>query len=270
MNEHHGLRADEVRVGYGDRLVLDGVELAIEPRTITAIVGANGCGKSTLLRTLARLLSPQAGHVVLDGRDIRDLGARELAHQLAILPQAPSAPEGLSVEDLVARGRYPHQGLFRQWSADDERAVEEALTATDLLALRRRLVDELSGGQRQRAWIAMALAQETDLLLLDEPTTFLDLAHQIDVLGLLDELVATHHRTVVLVLHDINQACRYADRIVALVRGRVHAAGAPDVIVDAALMRDVFGVDALVTSDPVAGTPLCLPTTTPRRSRCES
>ena len=185
-----------------------------------------------------------------------------------MLPQAPVAPEGLTVGDLVARGRYPHQGLFRQWSHGDELAVEDALAATATRELRDRPLDELSGGQRQRAWIAMALAQETELLLLDEPTTFLDLAHQLEVLDLLDRLVAERGRTVVMVLHDLNQACRYADLLVAVRDGRVHACGAPDEIVDAHFVRDVFGLEAHVVEDPVSGTPLCLPTAVPRRTRC--
>jgi iron complex transport system ATP-binding protein len=262
------LHARELSVAYGDAIVLDGLDLAVPRAQITAIVGANGCGKSTLLRALARLVPPRAGTVVLDGRAIHDLPSRDVARRLGVLPQSPLAPEGLTVEDLVARGRYPHQGLFRQWSPHDELAVEEALAATHTASLRDRPVDELSGGQRQRAWIAMTLAQQTELLLLDEPTTFLDLAHQVEVLDLLDGLVAERGRTVVMVLHDLNQACRYADTLVAVRDGRVHAAGAPGEIVDAAFVHDVFGLDSHVVDDPVTGTPLCLPTAQPRRTRC--
>ena len=262
------LEARGVRVAYGDAVVLDGLDLAVPCGEVTAIVGANGCGKSTLLRALARLLAPRAGHVTLDGRAIGTLPSREVARRLGVLPQSPVVPEGLTVEDLVARGRYPHQGLFRQWSRQDERAVEAALAATATAGFRDRPVDELSGGQRQRAWIAMTLAQETELMLLDEPTTYLDLAHQIEVLDLLDGLVAEQGRTVVMVLHDLNQACRYADRLVALRDGRVHTAGAPVDVVDADFVHDVFGLDAHVIEDPVTGTPLCLPTTQPRRTRC--
>jgi iron complex transport system ATP-binding protein len=261
------LQARRLTVAYDNAVVIDELDLAIPRERITAVVGANGCGKSTLLRALARLMSPRAGSVVLDGRDIRELPSREVAKRLGVLPQSPLAPDGLTVEDLVARGRYPHQGLFRQWSAADETAVEEALAATATTGLRDRALDELSGGQRQRAWIAMTLAQQTELLLLDEPTTFLDLAHQIDVLDLLDDLVAEHGRTVVMVLHDINQACRYADQLVALRDGRVHATGAPVDVVDAAFMRDVFDLEAHVIDDPVTATPLCLPTAQPRRTR---
>jgi iron complex transport system ATP-binding protein len=264
------LEARALSVGYGGDDVVAGLDLVIPRAQITAVVGANGCGKSTLLRVLARLLKPRAGGVLLDGRAIGELPSRELARRLGLLPQSPVAPEGLTVEDLVARGRYPHQGLFRQWSAHDDAAVEEALAATATSDLRLRSLDELSGGQRQRAWIAMALAQQTELLLLDEPTTFLDLAHQIDVLELLDGLVAERERTVVMVLHDINQACRYADQLVALRDGRIHAAGAPGEIVDGAFIHDVFGLEAQVVEDPVTGTPLCLPIAQRRRSRCLS
>ena len=262
------IEARGLTVGYGGADIVADLDLLVPSAQTTAVVGANGCGKSTLLRALARLLRPRRGSVLLDGRSIHELPSRAVAKRLGLLPQAPVAPDGLTVEDLVARGRYPHQGLFRQWSAHDEAAVEAALAATDTTDLRARPLDELSGGQRQRAWIAMALAQETELLLLDEPTTFLDLAHQIDVLELLDGLVAERGRTVVMVLHDINQACRYADQLVALRDGRIHAAGAPGDVVDAAFVHDVFGLEARVVEDPVTGTPLCLPLQ--RRTRCAS
>jgi iron complex transport system ATP-binding protein len=264
------LRAERLTVGYDDAAVVDGLDLAIPAGRITAVVGANGCGKSTLLRALARLLRPRTGAVLLDGRAIGELPSRMVARRLGLLPQSPVAPDGLTVEDLVARGRAPHQGLFRQWSAADAAAVEEALAATGTAALRARPVDELSGGQRQRAWIAMTLAQQTELLLLDEPTTFLDLAHQVEVLDLLDGLVHEHGRTVVMVLHDLNQACRYADQLVAVCDGRVHAAGPPGDVVDAAFVRDVFGLEAAVVADPVTGTPLCVPSAPARRPRCSS
>jgi iron complex transport system ATP-binding protein len=264
------LRAEALTVGYDGADVLERLDLEIPGERITALVGANGCGKSTLLRALARLIRPRAGSVLLDGREIGELGSREVARRLGLLPQSPAAPDLLTVEDLVARGRYPHQGLFRQWSEHDEAAVEEALDATTMGDLRARPLDELSGGQRQRAWIAMTLAQQTGLLLLDEPTTFLDLAHQVEVLDLLDRLVAERGRTVVMVLHDINQACRYADHLVALRDGRVAAAGPPADIVDRAFLRAVFGLEAEVVEDPVTGTPLCLPISQPRRTRCVS
>jgi iron complex transport system ATP-binding protein len=264
------LRTRDLAVGYDAADVIAGLYLEIPRERVTAVVGANGCGKSTLLRALARLVRPRAGTVLLDGREIGELPTREIARRLGMLPQAPVAPDAMTVEDLVARGRFPHQGLFRQWSADDEAAVEEALAATSMGDLRARPLDELSGGQRQRAWIAMALAQQTKLLLLDEPTTFLDLAHQIDVLDLLDGLVAERGRTVVMVLHDINQACRYADHLIAMRAGRVHAAGAPGDVVDALFIHDVFSLEASVVEDPVTGTPLCLPISQPRRNRCIS
>jgi iron complex transport system ATP-binding protein len=264
------LEARGLVVGYDGAPVIDALDLLVPNERITAIVGANGCGKSTLLRALARLIPPRQGTVLLDGRSIRELPSREVARQLGMLPQSPVAPDSLTVEDLVARGRYPHQGLFRQWSERDEAAVEEALVATAMTGLWGRPLDELSGGQRQRAWIAMTLAQQTKLLLLDEPTTFLDLAHQIDVLDLLDRLVAVRGRTVVMVLHDINQACRYADHLVAVRDGRIHAAGAPGDIVDGAFIQEVLGLDASVVEDPVTGTPLCLPISQPRRNRCPS
>jgi iron complex transport system ATP-binding protein len=264
------LAAHGVAVGYGAADVVSDLDLMVPPRRITAVVGANGCGKSTLLRALARLIRPREGTVLLDGREISELPSREVARRLGMLPQAPVAPDGLTVEDLVARGRYPHQGLFRQWSEHDEAAVEEALAATATAAVRHRPLDELSGGQRQRAWIAMALAQQTRVLLLDEPTTFLDLAHQVDVLDLLDELVTERGRTVVMVLHDVNQACRYADHLVALRGGRVHAAGPPADLVDDAFIAEVFGLEARVVEDPITGTPLCVPISQPRRNRCSS
>jgi iron complex transport system ATP-binding protein len=252
------LRADAVTLAYDAHEVVHDLTLDVPPGQITAVVGANGCGKSTLLRALARLMAPRAGSVLLDGTSIAGLPTKEVALRLGILPQSPVAPEGIVVEDLVARGRYPHQKLFRHWSHEDEAAVEAALDVTQMSELRSRPLDDLSGGQRQRAWIAMALAQQTDILLLDEPTTFLDIAHQIEVLDLLTDLVAAHGRTVVMVLHDVNQACRYADHIVAMRDGRIHAAGAPADVMDATLVKDVFGIEARVIEDPVTGTPLCL------------
>jgi len=262
------LTARALTVAYDGSPVVRGLDLEVQRARTTAIVGANGCGKSTLLRALARLVAPREGAVLLDGEQIDRLPSREVARRLGVLPQSPTAPDGLSVEDLVSRGRHPHQGLFRQWSAADEAAVEEALEATGITDLRDRPVDELSGGQRQRAWIAMTLAQGTELLLLDEPTTFLDLAHQVEVLDLLDGLVHDHGRTVVMVVHDLNQACRYADQLVALRDGRVHAAGPPADVVDADFVREILGLEVHVGEDPVTGTPLCLPLSRPRRNRC--
>ncbi|MFF5110171.1 ABC transporter ATP-binding protein [Streptosporangium sp. NPDC000509] len=253
------LQAVDVRLGYGDRVVVDGLDLGIEAGTVTTIIGPNGCGKSTLLRAMGRLLRPSGGEVLLDGKRIDKMPSREVARILGVLPQAPSAPEGLTVADLVARGRHPHQTWYRQWSSDDESAVGEALAMTGLLDLGERPLDELSGGQRQRAWISMALAQGTDLLLLDEPTTFLDLAHQIEVLELVRRLHGELGRTVVMVLHDLNLAARYADRLVAMRDGRIVAAGPPAEVLTETLLAEVFELDAKVIEDPVTGTPLVVP-----------
>lgn len=253
------LAATGVSLAYDDRVIVDGLSLAIPSGAITVIVGANACGKSTLLRGLARLLKPRAGNVVLDGHDIQRLPTREVARRLGILPQQPIAPEGITVADLVARGRHPHQGWLRQFSRDDEAAIAAALAATGTDDLADRAVDELSGGQRQRAWIALALAQGTPLMLLDEPTTFLDLAHQVEVLDLLGRLNATEGRTIVLVLHDLNMACRYAHHLVAMRAGAIVAEGTPAEVVTVKLVADVFDLDAHVIADPLTGTPLVLP-----------
>lgn len=253
------LRAEALTLGYDGLTVVDELMLSIPRGRLTALIGPNACGKSTLLRGLARLLKPRGGTVWLDGREIHRYPTREVALRLGLLPQAAAAPEGLTVEDLVARGRYPHQSWLRQWSTDDERAVERALQLTETADLRARPVDELSGGQRQRAWIAMALAQETELMLLDEPTTYLDLAHQVEVLDLLHALVAEEGRTIVIVLHDLNQACRYADHLVAMRDGAIVAEGPPGEVVTAGLVRDVFGIDCRVVPDPVIGSPLVIP-----------
>jgi iron complex transport system ATP-binding protein len=254
----HGLSASGLVVGYGERAVLHGVDVPLPDGRITAIVGANASGKSTLLRSFARLLKPSAGAVVLDGAPIASLPTREVARRLGFLPQSPVPPEGLTVEDLVRRGRFPHQRLGRRSAAEDRERVEWAMTATGIAELRDRPLDRLSGGQRQRAWIAMALAQDTSILLLDEPTTYLDLAHQLEVLDLLADLNEAG-RTIGIVLHDLNHACRYAHHLVALREGAVLAAGAPAEIVDEALVYEVFGLRSRVIPDPVTGTPLCVP-----------
>ena len=253
------LTADGVTLAYDGTVVAEGLDIEIPDGRVTAIVGPNACGKSTLLRALARLLRPRAGSVLLDGQEIHRLPTKEVARRLGLLPQSPIAPDGIAVGDLVARGRTPHQSLFRQWSRADEAAVRSALTATGTLELVDRPVDELSGGQRQRVWIAMALAQQTDLLLLDEPTTFLDITHQIEVLDLVTDLNRTAGRTVVVVLHDLNLACRYADHIVAMRAGRIVTCGPPDEVVTAEQVRSVFGLDCVVIEDPVSHTPLVVP-----------
>lgn len=253
------LTTRKLTLAYDGTIVISEMDLAIPAGKITVLVGSNGCGKSTLLRGLARLLKPRHGTVYLDSASIFKLSTKQVAKRLGILPQSPVAPEGLTVRDLVAQGRYPHQSWLQQWSQEDEWMVEQALSITDMTALADRSLDTLSGGQRQRAWIAMSLAQHTEILLLDEPTTFLDLAHQIEVLDLLYELNQTKGRTIVMVLHDLNQACRYADCLVAIAQGKVVAQGEPAQIMTEALVREVFGLESRIIQDPVAGTPLCIP-----------
>lgn len=263
----HRLEARELTLGYDDRVVVDGLSVTIPDGQVTVIVGANACGKSTLLRGLARLLRPRSGTAVLDGTDIAALPTRVVAERLGILPQQPVAPGGITVADLVSRGRHPHQRWFRQSSVEDEAAVQAALVASGTDAIADRPVDELSGGQRQRVWIAMTLAQGTPLMLLDEPTTFLDLAHQIEVLDLLDELNRSEGRTIVLVLHDLNLACRYAHHMIAMRDGRIVAEGPPTELVTPALVSEVFDLDAKVVPDPLTGTPLVLPVPARHRER---
>ncbi|MFD6188623.1 ABC transporter ATP-binding protein [Streptomyces sp. NPDC060275] len=252
------LTARAVTVGYGSRSVIDGLDVAIPPGVITTIIGPNGCGKSTLLRTLSRLLRPTGGTVVLDGEDIAALRTRDVAKKLGLLPQAPVAPEGLTVSDLVARGRHPHQSWLRQWSSDDADVVRRALAMTGVSDLADRPVDSLSGGQRQRVWISMTLAQGTDLLLLDEPTTYLDLAHAVDVLDLVDDLHESG-RTVVMVLHDLNLAARYSDNLVVMREGAILAQGHPRDVITADLLHEAFGLRAKVIDDPVGDRPLIVP-----------
>ncbi|MEV2252940.1 ABC transporter ATP-binding protein [Streptomyces sp. NPDC050147] len=244
---------------YGDKVVVGGLDVTLPGGAVTAIVGPNACGKSTLLRGLTRLLAPSGGSVALDGADIHRMSARALARRMGLLPQQPVTPEAITVEALVRLGRYPHQTFLSPWSKSDQAAVDEALERTGTTELRDRSVDQLSGGQRQRAWIALALAQDTELLLLDEPTTFLDLRHQLDVLDLVADLHAEAGRTVVMVLHDLGQAARYADHLVVLKDGRLAAAGAPADVLDARLVKDVFDVDCRVVPDPETGTPLVVP-----------
>jgi iron complex transport system ATP-binding protein len=257
--DQHVLRTDHLRLAYDRHVVVGDLTVTIPAQRITVIVGANACGKSTLLRGLARLLRPAAGRVLLDDVDVRRMPTRDVATRLSVLPQSPLAPEGTTVVDLVARGRSPHQKWLRQWSAGDEDAVLAALRVTGTIDLADTLIDELSGGQRQRVWIAMTLAQQTPILLLDEPTTYLDLAHQLDVLDLLTDLNEHEGRTIVAVLHDLNHACRYAHHLVAMRDGAIVAEGPPAVVVTPELVADVFGLDALVTDDPVTGTPMVVP-----------
>ncbi|MBG0740876.1 ABC transporter ATP-binding protein [Paeniglutamicibacter antarcticus] len=253
------LGAEELNLGYADRTIVKGLCVELPAGKVTMIVGANACGKSTLLRGLARLLKPGSGHVTLDGKDIHRLPSRQVARRLGILPQTPTAPEGITVAELVGRGRSPHQGWFRQWTAADDDAVATALMVTGSQDLAERTVDELSGGQRQRVWIAMALAQQTDILLLDEPTTYLDLAHQVEVLELLTELNRSRGTTIAIVLHDLNLAARYGEHLIAMKNGRIVAAGVPGEVVTAGMVRDVFGMESVIIHDPVAGTPMVVP-----------
>ena len=246
-------------LAYDRRTVAEDLTVAVPDGSFTVIIGPNACGKSTLLRALARLLRPTRGTVLLDGADIHRRPARQVARTLGLLPQSAVAPDGLTVAELVARGRYPHQGLLRQWSREDERVVDAAMADTGVAELADRPVDELSGGQRQRVWIAMALAQQTPVLLLDEPTTYLDIAHQVEVLDLCARLHEEQGRTLVAVLHDLHQAARYASHLVAMRDGRVAAAGDPRRIVTADLVREVFGLPCRVIEDPETGAPLVLP-----------
>ncbi|MEH1017243.1 ABC transporter ATP-binding protein [Micromonospora sp. CPCC 206060] len=255
------LRADRVTLRYDQRIVSEGLSFAVPDGSFTVIIGPNACGKSTLLRALSGLLPPAAGQVLLDGTDLRAYPAKERARRLALLPQTMTAPEGITVHELVGRGRYAHQRVMRRYSHADEEAIEAALARTTMIDLADRRVDELSGGQRQRAWIAMVLAQETSLVLLDEPTTFLDVAHQIDVLNVLHRLVV-QGRTVVAVLHDLNQAARYATHIVAMKDGRIVAEGAPAATITSDLVADVFGLPNRVIADPLTQAPLMIPADT--------
>lgn len=253
------LEAKGLSLSYGGDYIFENLDLTVPVGRITVFIGSNGCGKSTLLRSMARLLKPQRGAVVLDGADIAGMSTKDVARKLAILPQGPTAPEGLTVLQLVKQGRYPYQSWLRQWSPEDEKAVMAALESTGLTGLADRTVDSLSGGQRQRAWIAMTLAQETPLILLDEPTTYLDLTHQIEVLDLLYELNVQEQRTIVMVLHDINLACRYADHIVAIRDGSIKAMGRPEEIICSELMQTVFQLPCEIIPDPLYGTPMCVP-----------
>ncbi|WP_448221518.1 ABC transporter ATP-binding protein [Gordonia iterans] len=252
------IRIEGLRVGYGPRTVIDDLTAVVESGGFTVIVGPNGCGKSTLLRAIARMSPPSAGEVLLDGVPVARLRGKQLARRIALLAQSPTAPAAITVAELVARGRHPYQRLLRQWSARDEEIVAEALTRVRLLDQADRLVEELSGGQRQRAWIAMSLAQQTPVLLLDEPTTYLDVAHQIDVLALCSSLHAAG-RTLVAVLHDINQAARYATRVIAMRDGDVVAHGPPGDVFTTDLLREVFDLESLVLTDPETGRPLIVP-----------
>ncbi|MEU8006762.1 ABC transporter ATP-binding protein [Catellatospora sp. NPDC049111] len=253
------LRAEGLTLGYDAEPIVRDLDVTVLDGKVTAIVGANACGKSTLLRGLARLLRPRSGNVLLDGKAMAGLSTLDVAKVLGLLPQSPVAPDGITVADLVGRGRYPHQGWFRTWTDRDHDAVARALDATDTADLVNRPLRALSGGQRQRVWIAMALAQDTDLLLLDEPTTYLDINHQVELLRLLRTLNARAGKTIVAVLHDINLASRYCDHIIAMAGGAIVAEGTPAEVITAELIQKVFGLACVIVADPVAGTPIIVP-----------
>ncbi len=259
MTLDHELRAERLTLGYAETDIISDLDVTVPPGRVTAIVGPNGCGKSTLLRGLARLLRPRAGAVLLDGSSVHEQRSLDVARVIGLLPQTPVAPDGITVADLVGRGRYPHQGWFRRWGAEDDRAVAAALEATATADLAERPLTSLSGGQRQRVWVAMALAQDTDLVLLDEPTTYLDINHQVELLDLLTDLNRDHGKTVVMVLHDLNLACRYADHLIAMKRGVIAAEGAPGDVITAESVTDVFGLACAVVPDPLTGTPMVVP-----------
>lgn len=249
----------DLHLSYGGPMIVEGLTVTIPTQEITAIIGPNGCGKTTLLKALARILIPAQGKVEVNDINIHSQPTKEIARQLGLLPQNPRSPDAITVSDLIRRGRYPHQSIFRQWSSDDETSVDMALSLTGLTNFSERLIDELSGGQRQRVWIAMLLAQETPIMLLDEPTTHLDIAHQIEVLDLLKELAEKNNRTIVMVLHDLNLAVRYADNLVAMRDGKIKTAGKPNNVVTAQMIREVFSIQAQILQDPVTGSPLCIP-----------
>ncbi|MBQ4816476.1 ABC transporter ATP-binding protein [Bacillus pumilus] len=253
------ISTEGLSLGYGETMIIDELNVSIPKGEITVFIGSNGCGKSTLLRSLARLMKPMGGSVLLEGHSIAKLPTKEVAKQLAILPQGPEAPEGLTVHQLVKQGRYPYQNWLKQWSKQDEEAVNRALKSTKMEELADRTVDSLSGGQRQRAWIAMTLAQETDIILLDEPTTYLDMTHQIEILDLLFDLNEKEQRTIVMVLHDLNLACRYAHHLVAIKDKTIYAEGRPETVINCDLVKNVFDMNCQVTTDPLFGTPLCIP-----------
>ncbi|WP_127537559.1 ABC transporter ATP-binding protein [Paenibacillus illinoisensis] len=259
MKPTHVFQAEDLVAGYDNKTVIHGVDLAIPSNQISVIIGANGCGKSTLLKTLARLIKPISGKITLDGKPISKFPPKQLARVVGLLPQSPIVPEGISVADLVGRGRFPHQSLLSGWTKKDYEAVAEAMEIMDITEFANHNIDELSGGQRQRVWIAMALAQQTDILFLDEPTTFLDITYQVEILDLLTDLNRKHGTTIVMVLHDINLSARYADHIIALVEGKLVAEGAPSDVITSTMVKDIFGLDCTVVEDPLSGSPLVVP-----------
>lgn len=259
MTNHLMLHTDEVTLGYGERTIISNLSTTIPPGKITSIIGANGCGKSTLLRSLPRLLPPLSGDIFLDDKPLAEYPRKQFATLLGLLPQNPVAPDGIVVSDLVGRGRHPYQGMFGRWTQRDYEVVAQALENTNTAELSDRAVDELSGGQRQRVWIAMALAQETNILLLDEPTTFLDIANQLEVLDVLVDLNQEHSTTIAMVLHDMNLAARYSDHLIAMRAGQIVASGLPAEVITKENMSEVFGISCEISPDPITGTPLVVP-----------
>lgn len=259
MKPQHTFQAEHVVSGYEHKKVVHDVSLSIPGNKISVIIGANACGKSTLLKTMAKLIKPESGRVTLDGKPIDQYPAKQLARIVGLLPQSPIVPEGISVADLIGRGRYPHQTWLGGWSKKDYEAVAEAMEIMKITELANANIDELSGGQRQRVWIAMALAQQTDILFLDEPTTFLDITYQVEILDLLTDLNRKRGTTIVMVLHDINLSARYADHIYALREGKLLAEGEPAKVITSELIKNVFGLDCTVINDPVSGSPLIVP-----------
>lgn len=259
MKPAHIFQAEHVASGYDNQTIVQGVSISIPSNKISVIIGANGCGKSTLLKTLARLIKPTSGSITLDGKPLSKIPSKELARTIGLLPQSPIVPEGISVADLVGRGRYPHQSMFSSWTKKDYEAVAEAMDSMNITAFANRTIDELSGGQRQRVWIAMALAQQTDILFLDEPTTFLDITYQIEILDLLTDLNRKKGTTIVMVLHDINLSSRYADHIFALRQGKLLAEGKPDHVITSEWIKDIFGLRCTVVKDPISGSPSVVP-----------
>ncbi|NQX61722.1 ABC transporter ATP-binding protein [Paenibacillus qinlingensis] len=259
MKPTHHFQAQQTVAGYDNKTIIQGVSLVIPSNKISVIIGANACGKSTLLKTLSRLIKPESGSITLDGKQIDKIPPKQLARVLGLLPQSPIVPEGISVADLVGRGRFPHQALFSGWTKKDYEAVAEAMEIMKITELANANIDELSGGQRQRVWIAMALAQQTDILFLDEPTTFLDITYQVEILDLLTDLNRKHGTTIVMVLHDINLSARYADHIFALYQGKLVSEGEPSKVITSTLVKDIFGLDCAVIEDPVSGSPLVIP-----------
>ncbi|WP_223702703.1 ABC transporter ATP-binding protein [Sutcliffiella deserti] len=259
MKPTHIFNSEGITAGYDDSTILHDVTISIPNNKISVIIGANGCGKSTLLKTMARLIKPTSGQVTLDGKSVNKIPPKQLARVLGLLPQSPIVPEGITVADLVGRGRYPHQTFLKGWTKQDYEAVTEAMEIMNITEFADRSIDELSGGQRQRVWIAMALAQQTDILFLDEPTTFLDITYQVEILDLLTDLNRKRGTTIVMVLHDINLSARYADHIFALQKGRLIAEGAPSEVITSTLIEDIFGLHCTVVSDPVSGSPSVVP-----------